>query len=126
MKARNTIQKQIIFKSIKNNKTHPTASDLYNCLLKEDNTIGKSTVYRNLSQMVGNGDIKILTTHNGSKRYDGDISNHDHFICSRCGNVLDLYLDHFIDIDRVEKKYNFKIVNKSTIYEGLCENCLKE
>ena len=125
MKTRNTFQKQIILDSIKNTKIHPTASDLYDMLSKVDNTIGKSTIYRNLNQMVDNGDIKIITTHNGSKRYDGDMEDHDHFICSKCGRVLDLGNDTSNDTTPIEKKYKFKIVNKNTIYEGICENCLK-
>lgn len=125
MKTRNTVQKQIILDSIKNTKIHPTASDLYDMLSKVDNTIGKSTIYRNLNQMVDNGDIKIITTHNGSKRYDGDMEDHDHFICSKCGRVLDLGNDTSNDTTPIEKKYKFKIVNKNTIYEGICENCLK-
>lgn len=125
MKTRNTVQKQIILDSIKNTKIHPTASDLYDMLSKVDNTIGKSTIYRNLNQMVDNGDIKIITTHNGSKRYDGDMEDHDHFICSKCGRVLDLSNDTSNDATPIEKKYKFKIVNKNTIYEGICENCLK-
>ncbi len=125
MKTRNTVQKQIILDSIKNTKIHPTASDLYDMLSKVDNTIGKSTIYRNLNQMVDNGDIKIITTHNGAKRYDGDMEDHDHFICSKCGRVLDLGNDTSNDATPIEKKYKFKIVNKNTIYEGICENCLK-
>ena len=125
MKTRNTVQKQIILDSIKNTKIHPTASDLYDILSKVDNTIGKSTIYRNLNQMVDNGDIKIITTHNGAKRYDGDMEDHDHFICSKCGRVLDLGNDTSNDTTPIEKKYKFKIVNKNTIYEGICENCLK-
>ena len=126
MKTRNTVQKQIILDSIKNTKTHPTALDLYNMLLKKDSTIGKSTIYRNLNQMVDNGDIKVITTHNGSKRYDGTMEDHDHFICSKCGKVLDLGIDTSNNTNIIEKKYKFKVINKNTIYEGICENCLEK
>lgn len=126
MKTRNTIQKQLILDSIKNTKIHPTANDLYEMVIRKDNTIGKSTVYRNLNQMVNTGEVKVITNHNNSKRYDGNLCNHDHFICNICGKIIDLDKDNIANNSCIENKYNFKVINKNIIYEGICEDCLKK
>ena len=125
MKGRNTIQKQTILNSIRNTKRHPSANDLYDIISKIDSTIGKSTVYRNLNQMVENGDIKIIATRNGLKRYDGNVLDHDHFICYNCSRVFDLDVNNS-DNSLIENEYNFKVINKNTVYEGFCEDCLKK
>lgn len=124
MKKRNTLQKQLIIDCLKNTKSHPSVNQLYYMVSKMDNSIGKSTVYRNINYMVKDGTVKTILTDNGIMRYDGDISNHDHFVCNRCGKIIDIDAKFNIINIPLEKQYNFKICNKKVVYEGLCGDCL--
>ena len=48
-----------------------------------------ATVYRNLKQLEGMGEISTIIT-DGATRYDYNVKPHAHFFCSRCGAVLDI------------------------------------
>ena len=125
MKKRNTIQKKIILDSIKNTKSHPNVNELLKIVKEKDSTIGKSSIYRNLNSMVEDGSVKLILTNSNSKRYDGDISNHNHFVCNKCNKVIDIMNEKTID-KKLEKEYNFIIQEKSTTYFGICNDCISK
>ena len=126
MNNRNTVQKQIILNKIKNTKTHPTASELYEMIKKENPKIGQATVYRNLKTMAIDGDIFIIPLKNNINRYDGDISFHNHFICEKCGKVIDIFINNNSIVTEIEAKYDVKIKKESITYEGICKDCNKK
>ena len=126
MSNRNTMQKQIILDNIKKTRIHPTASELYEMIKKENPNIGQATVYRNLKTMAKNGDVIIIPCDNNINRYDGDTSFHDHFICEKCNKIIDVFEDKNSFYDNLEKKYEFQIKNESTIYKGICKNCIEK
>lgn len=125
MKKRNTIQKQIILKYLMNTKTHPTAAELYNMIKQDYENIGQATVYRNLKQLEEQNMIIIVSSKNNIKRYDGNINYHNHFICEKCGKVIDVMDETKIDTDVIEKNNNVKILNTKITYEGICNKCYK-
>lgn len=51
MNSRNTSQKNIILEVLKNNRSHPTAQELYTLVKEKDPTIGQATVYRNVKNL---------------------------------------------------------------------------
>ena len=125
MKNRNTIQKQLIMDCIKNTKTHPTAYELYEIVKAKNPNIGKATIYRTLKSMVNDKNIKVIALENGINKYDGDISNHSHLICSECGKTIDIFKSDN-NIHDIENEYCCKISNINIIYNGVCKNCLKK
>ena len=48
MERRNTIQKDLVLKTVQGLKRHLTAEEVYEFIKKDHPTIGKGTVYRNL------------------------------------------------------------------------------
>ena len=124
MNKRNTLQKNIVLNSIKSTKLHPTAKTLYEMIKKDNPTIGQATVYRNLNDLVNTGKVKLIPNVN-SNHFDGDISNHNHFICNRCGNIIDIFDDNNTIDKKLEKKYMFDIYDISVIYNGICKDCKK-
>ncbi len=126
MNSRNTIQKQMILDNIRKTKSHPTASELYEMIKKENPKIGQATVYRNLKTMVQEGDIIIIPGKNNINRYDGDITLHNHFICEKCGKVTDIFISRETINNKIEDKYGIKIKRESTVYEGVCKDCCKK
>jgi len=58
-------------------------------------------------------------------RFDADVSPHYHFICEKCGAVLDL---HAIPVEKrlnskVEKATGFKVSHHRTEFYGICHKC---
>lgn len=125
MKNRNTIQKQVILDYLKKTNKHPTTFELYEMIRKEMPNIGQATVYRNLKLMAKEGKIDVIPCKNNMNRYDGNISFHNHFICEKCGNIIDIVDYTQSDYSKLESEYGFQVKKESTVYRGICKNCIK-
>ncbi|MCL1787895.1 MAG: transcriptional repressor [Defluviitaleaceae bacterium] len=124
---RNTVQRKIIFDTLKGLSTHPTAEELLKAVQKEHPTIGRATVYRNLRQMADSGQVLLLTTADDGARYDGCTAPHCHFTCKACGGFYDVDadLDPLCAIkEAAEGVYGFEVDRADVTFIGTCERCL--
>ncbi len=119
---RNTYQRMVIKEYLKENKTHPSAYDIYSAVKKKIPTVSFATVYNNLERMVENGEL-VEINDGERKRFDPDLSEHDHFICLVCGTVYDI--EKVVDVSKLEK-LSFKIISHTTYVKGVCEKCYKK
>ena len=69
---------------------HPGADWVYREMRTQYPGLSLGTVYRNLNHLCERGLIRRVGTVDGQERYDGMITPHSHFICNRCGAILDL------------------------------------
>ncbi len=118
---RTTSQKEFILNYLKNTKVHPTAETVYLEAKKNLPRISKSTVYRILNKLTEKKQIQEIL--GGITRYDGNISNHAHFICQKCGQVSDIF-------EKYEELNNKKIKNNNikgyqVYFYGDCFYCKK-
>lgn len=125
MNERNTKQKEIILRKILEIRNHPTMIEIVKRIKSEDASIGQATVYRNINKLVLDGKINKIYGVDGSIHYDGETKTcHDHFICIKCGVIIDLYdNDYKKNKKMIEEKYSVKVNRVSTMYEGICNNC---
>ena len=69
--------------------------------------------------------IVSVGTVAGQERYDADTSPHAHFICRRCGRVLDVELSALEDMDgAVERATGGRVAGHSLSFRGECAECL--
>ena len=120
-----TSQRQIILEELRKVKSHPTADEIYDMVLKRLPRIGLGTVYRNLELLAKLGIIRRLEVGGEQNRFDGDISPHYHIRCIKCNRVDDI----FIKMDRgLEKSAAFccdyKILDHHVQFSGICSKCL--
>lgn len=105
---------------------HPPADWVYRELKAGYPDLSLGTVYRNLNHLCERGLIRRVGNVNGQERYDGVVTPHSHFICNRCGTILDLperspgedYLD------AVSVQYGFQAEGCEFIVRGVCRGCL--
>lgn len=122
MTERLTNQKQFILDYLQNTTTHPTAEEVYLNVKKHLPRISLGTIYRNLESFVGTG--KILEINGATKRFDGDTSEHQHFICHSCGKAYDIFC-------KAPKMHNFKshlhkigkVKSYQIFFYGKCKKC---
>lgn len=119
--TRNTIQKQIVFENIKNRYDHPTATDIYDDLKKQNLKIGLTTIYRILNDLVEEGKVNKIITTDKIYHFDYNRINHIHFICTNCGHIYDIDKNDFKKLDVEFKNKNHKIEN--LFIQGLCDKC---
>ena len=117
-------QRELIYRTVMENRVHPTADFVYNSLKKELPNLSLGTVYRNLQQLAESGQILRLHIPDQPDRFDGDISPHYHSICSVCGKVDDVQVEYFKEIDIVvQQKLNVTVCSHDTIFKIICEKC---
>ncbi len=88
--AKHFRKRDAILTCLRQTTVHPSADWVYTQLKPEIPDLSLGTVYRNLSYFKEKGQIVSLGTVNGVERFDGNTAPHVHYICTRCGCVLDL------------------------------------
>jgi Fur family peroxide stress response transcriptional regulator len=104
--------------------SHPTASWIYDKLKGEFPDLSMGTVYRNLNSLTEQGFIRKIDFGSTFDRYDANVAPHYHFICERCGSIIDLNMKMNDDLNRsVDKSTNFKTKRHRIEFYGLCDKC---
>lgn len=116
-------QRLMILDYLVNNRTHPTADDIYKDLKSKDPILSQATVYNTLNLFVKNNIVSELDFNQSRKRYDFYQKHHAHFICGRCGDILDLNID--IDNLKFDGLEGYEINNVDLTIRGICPNCRK-
>ncbi len=118
---RNSKQRELITRLIKDRCDHPTAEMIYLSAREINPTISLGTVYRNLKLLADEGKIITLETEDKRLHYDGDTSRHSHFICSKCGKIIDLFNPAPVPTELNELGVTVK--DEKCIYYGTCLEC---
>ncbi|MCX7714364.1 MAG: transcriptional repressor [Clostridia bacterium] len=118
-------QREALVKLLNSVTSHPSAEWLYTELKKEFPNISLATVYRNLNLLSQKGSILKLDVGTGTEHYDGDTKMHYHFVCTKCGAIIDINMPCIDYINsKVEDILNAKVSGHSLIFYGICKNCL--
>lgn len=84
-------QRETLLNELQSRCDHPTAEELYLSVKKDIPNLSLGTVYRNLSLLESEGEI-VKISDDGADRYDGNITPHFHFLCSKCRRMSDVFL----------------------------------
>jgi len=122
--ARNTIQRQLVYKAVCELDIHANAEQVYDHVTKAYPSISKATVYRNLGQMVESGELLNIGNFYGSTHYDHNCHDHYHFICDKCKQVFDIEVD-FKHINKDARTDGLEIKGHNLSFFGLCSTCRK-
>ncbi|MDO5397361.1 MAG: transcriptional repressor [bacterium] len=118
-------QREALKKILRSTRSHPTAEWLYEEICREYPNTSKGTVYRNLAQLSSSGEILRLSIGDFSEHYDGFTEPHDHFVCTKCGAVIDVTapvpdtLNYY-----VQESIGARVDRKALFFYGLCKKCL--
>lgn len=124
---RNTIQRTLTLGAVKKLRNHPTAEEVYAEVAKEHPTISKGTVYRNLKELVENGDIYDIEVPGAASHFDHNCFEHYHARCIKCGKVVDVDLPYMADlIDKIVDKHGFEFTGYDLVFKGVCPECRPE
>ncbi|WP_302826798.1 Fur family transcriptional regulator, partial [Anaerofustis stercorihominis] len=79
--TRNTIQKKIIFNTLKSMKEHPSAQEVYEKVHEKHSTISRATVFRVLNNLASLGHLNRLRMPDMPDLYDYKTTGHYHIKC---------------------------------------------
>ena len=120
-------QREAIKNNVANRKDHPTADMVFNDIRKIFPNISLGTVYRNLALLCEQGEVQKICTSDGLQHFDWDVSQHDHFVCKRCGCVTDMQLIDAFDLkEYVSSHFDGTIESCQVTFYGLCRDCSGE
>jgi Fur family peroxide stress response transcriptional regulator len=119
-----TYQRAAILGFLQNNRTHPTIKSLHDSLVKTIPTLSKTTLYSTLELFAAKGLVVPLTIDRSEVRYDGLASSHHHFLCERCGRILDV--DVSCANSRRGEIEGHRIREVHGYFKGTCKDCLKQ
>ena len=124
---RHSTRRDVVLKVLKETTCHPTANWIYEQARKQIPNISLGTVYRNISQLLENGDIIAIDTRDGTVHYDACVTDHAHFYCTDCKRVSDIFLDNTLSINKqAEEKSGCKVNRQCILFYGYCKDCLKK
>lgn len=119
-------QRESIKDFLANTSEHPTADTVYLNVKETFPNISLGTVYRNLNLLANLGEAVKISIPDSSDRFDGRTYPHNHFICMKCGKVIDLEMDSIEYInDLAGKRFDGEIISHSTLFYGKCADCMK-
>ena len=127
MIQRNTIQCVMVYDAVNALKCHATADEVYEYVYRENPTISRGTVYRNLNRLSGTGKIRKIEIPGAADRFDHRCDEHYHIKCEKCGRVFDVDMDAIPDpYKNIRNKHGFKFSGCSIVFSGICPECQKE
>lgn len=124
--VRTSKKRDAILALIQSTHCHPAADWIYRELKVQYPDLSLGTVYRNLNQLCERGLLRRVGVVDGQERYDGMIAPHSHFVCNRCGVILDLP-EHSPGQDWLVSagvQYGFQAEGCEFTVHGLCRDCL--
>ena len=118
-------QRESIKEFLMTRKDHPTADVVYENVRKFYPNISLGTVYRNLSLLSELGEIQKLSNFGGADHFDGCVTPHCHFMCKKCGAVLDLETENLNDLSgKAVKNFSGEITECDIRFFGTCPKCM--
>jgi Fur family transcriptional regulator, ferric uptake regulator len=127
MQLRMTNQREIILRELKKSKRHLAADELYDIVKKVMPRISLATVYRNLEILSEAGLIGKLEISGRQKRFDSDVSNHDHIYCAVCHRVDNISIEkESIDSEQLGAGVGYSITGYRLEIIGICPECQKK
>ncbi|MBB6638457.1 Fur family transcriptional regulator [Cohnella thailandensis] len=124
--VRMTPQRYAILQFLMESHVHPKADDIYRALSPQYPSLSVATVYNNLKLFVDAGLVRELTYGDNSSRFDADLSDHYHAICTNCGTMVDFEHEPVREVEDAARKLTGFVVHghRMEIY-GLCPTCAK-
>ena len=119
-----TPQRLAIMKYLDENRTHPTADRIYIDLKEKNPALSKTTVYNSVETLKEHGIIQSLTISGSESRYDFENKMHHHFLCKKCGTIIDIGIKCPNIGKIIESGHNVEEVHG--YFKGICKKCMKK
>ncbi|KYK26948.1 MAG: hypothetical protein AYK23_00735 [Candidatus Proteinoplasmatales archaeon SG8-5] len=117
-----TPQRLEILRYLDKNRNHPNADMIYRDLKKKNPSLSRTTVYNTLDTLRSHNLIHALTISESELRFDSIINPHQHFLCKKCGEIIDIevecpYLKEVLQGGhRIDEVHGY--------FKGVCKDCL--
>ncbi len=120
-----TKQREVVLQVIQKAEEHLMANQIFEAARGLLPTISFATVYNSLRFLKDAGRIAEIQFGNGASRFDRTLKRHDHALCTGCGKLVDIEMEHPRElVERAAKYSNFKPESLEFTLRGLCPECV--
>ena len=121
-----TKQREVVLQVIRDARGHLTANEVFSAAKDLLPSISFATVYNSLRYLKDSGHIAEIQFGNGASRFDRMTHRHDHAICTKCGKLVDIEMEHPEELMKKAAKYSkFKPESLEFTLRGICPECVK-
>ncbi len=121
---RNTIQAALVLEAVNKLRSHATADEVYQEIVREHPHISRGTVYRNLNRLAQAGEIRKIELSGGADRFDHLCHDHCHVRCEKCGRVFDVDMEFVSGLEKnIRDSHGFQFTGYDIIFRGICPAC---
>lgn len=119
-----TPQRVAVYKALIGTDTHPTAEEVHKIVRHDIHSISLDTVNRTLLTLAEIGAAFQVEGTGQPRRFDGDLEDHQHFRCIKCGKIVDFHYEPFNNIEIPPQLLgHYHIMRKTVFLEGTCLIC---
>jgi len=122
-KRKHSQKRDAVLRAIRSTDRHPSAEWVFAEVRREYPDISLATVYRNIAEFKRDGVIRSVGHFSGQERFDGDTSEHSHFICTECGAVIDVFDEVPLPLNKLSESTGLDIRRGETSFYGVCPDC---
>ena len=126
MKVKLNSNAQAVLDIVWATENHPTALEVYEAVKRVRPRIGLASVYRILHHLVEQEYIKAVGRGEERSRYDGNVSRHDHAVCTTCGALLDVPVEITVPeeiLQAAAQATGIKLGSHEVRLYGRCSSC---
>jgi len=124
-----TRSRSIIVEEVFASHEHFDADQLIQRLVQRtERRVSRATIYRSLALLEEAGLIRKVARQDGREVYEHDYGypQHDHFICNRCGNLIEFQNTAIHDLlVEIAREYSFRMEGHRLEVHGLCRDCCR-
>jgi Fur family transcriptional regulator, peroxide stress response regulator len=117
-----TPQRLSILSFLENNRSHPTADEIYRNVVRRFPTMSLATVYNTLETLKARGKLNEVTINPEKRHFDPDMRRHHHAICTSCKKITDIFMDFDLSAPEMELG-GFKVTGSHVEFYGICPDC---
>ena len=121
-----TKQREVVLQVIRDSHGHLTANEVFGAAKSLLPTISFATVYNSLRYLKDAGHIAEIQFGNGASRFDRLTQRHDHALCTKCGRLVDIEMEHPEQLVQTAARIsNFEPESLEFTLRGICPECSK-
>ena len=120
-----TKQREVVLRVIRDAHEHLTANEVFGRAKELLPSISFATVYNSLRFLKDAGHIAEISFGNGASRFDRMTHRHDHAICTSCGKLVDIEMEHPAElVKKAARQSKFRPESLEFTLRGLCPECV--
>ncbi len=120
-----TKQREVVLQVIRDSHGHLTANEVFVNSKMLLPSISFATVYNSLRFLKDEGHIAEIQFGNGASRFDRITSRHDHALCTKCGRLVDIEMEHPPElVNQAAASSSFEPESLEFTLRGLCPDCV--